>query len=100
MINPYQFSYILHSGKVYSSDGDIHEVSCERLLQLYRLPRDVECIKLPQDLYIMSCLRTYESKGDTHIHTYWGLPSIDLFPDPTGKYSLEDALFQHALERL
>lgn len=64
--------YIVHPGKVVSmKDGDIHNVSAQRLMQLYRVnPRD--CITADQALH------GYEYNGR----------EIHLFPRYDGNYKL------------
>jgi hypothetical protein len=64
--------YVLHSGFVRSrNDGDIHWIPGYKLAQLYRLK--------PGSYFIW--------KDNTPYSTT--LPHIDLYPDPTGVYSLE-----------
>ena len=95
MINPYQFGYIIHSGKVISNqDRDTHVIPGTRLLQLYGLPRDVKYV-LDQEVDF-----NWNYKRGVEVQTLYGLPVLHLYPDTTGKYSLDDAIFQCALERL
>lgn len=62
--------YVLHPGDVVSrNDGDVHRVSADRLVWLYKLRRDTD------------------SWAPFQRGSY--LPGVHLYPDPTGVYDKE-----------
>jgi hypothetical protein len=80
-MNLSEYYFVIHPGMIYSADGDAHYISYERLIQLYRVPRD-HCVRDVIGVYV---------EGKKVIH---------LRPDDTGKYSIEDVILNQLLEIL